>query len=191
MFNRRTHAELGGSVSPRDLALIAMFAALMAVLAVPGGISFGGATPITLQTLGFMLAATLLGAPRGAISVLVYVVLIVVGLPIGAGGSGGISVITGPSGGYLIGSIVGALVTGLLVDRFGRRNVAVLLSANVIGMMVVVYAVGIPWQAWRVGSGLFAVVSSSVQFLPGDLIKVVVTALVTATVVRAYPKILT
>ncbi|MDF0531786.1 biotin transporter BioY [Tsukamurella sp. 8F] len=176
-------------LQPRDIALIAMFAALTCVLAVPGGISFGGATPITLQTLGFMLAATLLGAPRGAIAVLVYVALIAIGLPVGAGGRGGVSVITGPSGGYLIGSIVGALVTGYLVDRFGRRNIAVLLGANVIGMMVIVYAIGIPWQSWRVGSGLFAVVSSSVQFLPGDLVKVVVTAFVTVAVVRAYPKI--
>lgn len=182
--------EFGGPrFAPRDLALIAIFAALMAVLAMPPGITFGGIAPITLQTLGFMLAASLLGAPRGAVAVLVYVALIAVGLPIAAGGRGGISVLTGPTGGYLIGSIAGALLTGYLVDRFGRKSVAVLAGANIVGMMVIVYAVGIPWQAWRVGNATFAVLSSSVQFLPGDLIKVAITALVTVSVVRAYPRI--
>lgn len=183
MFNASTYRA-----TPRDLALIAVFTALTAVLAMPT-ITITGVAPITLQTLGFMLAASLLGFPWGGASVALYVLLIVVGLPIGAGGRGGLAVLTGPTGGYLIGSIIGALVTGWLVDTWGRTNPLTVGLANVIGLMGIVYAVGIPWSAWRTGSGLFALASNAVQFLPGDLVKVVITALVTVTVVRAYPRI--
>lgn len=183
MFNAATYRA-----TPRDLALIAMLTALTAVLAMPT-ITISGIAPITLQTLGFMLAATLLGYPWGAASVALYVLLIAIGLPIGAGGRGGLAVLTGPTGGFLIGAIIGALITGRLVDMWGRTNPVKIALANVIGLMIVVYAVGLPWLGWRTGSGLFAKLTLGLQFIPGDLIKVVITALVTATVVRAYPKI--
>ncbi|WP_019201661.1 biotin transporter BioY [Tsukamurella sp. 1534] len=183
MFNAATYRA-----TPRDLALIAMFTALTAVLALPT-ITISGIAPITLQTLGFMLAATLLGFPWGAASVALYVLLIVIGLPIGAGGRGGLAVLTGPTGGFLVGAIVGALITGWLVDTWGRTNPLKIALANVIGLMLIVYAVGLPWLGWRTGSGLFAKLTLGLQFIPGDLIKVAITALVTVTVVRAYPKI--
>ncbi|GAB3135486.1 biotin transporter BioY [Tsukamurella serpentis] len=183
MFNAATYRA-----TPRDLALIAVFTALTAVLAMPT-VTISGIAPITLQTLGFMLAASLLGFPWGAASVALYVLLIVIGLPIAAGGRGGLAVLTGPTGGFLVGGVIGALVTGWLVDTWGRRNVLAVGAANVIGLMVIVYAVGLPWLGWRTGSGLFAKLTLGVQFVPGDLIKVVITALVVVTVVRAYPAI--
>ncbi|MDE9367054.1 biotin transporter BioY [Luteipulveratus sp. YIM 133132] len=175
--------------TPRDLALVAMFAALVAVLGMPGGISFFGSVPITAQTLGFMLAGAILGARLGALSVIVFDLLLAAGLPIGAGGHGGLAVLTGPTGGYLIGAIPGVFLTGLLVQRFGRRNAVAVALACVVGCMGVVYLVGIPWSAWRLDSGLLGVAQSAVQFLPGDLAKCVIAALVTTTVVRAYPPI--
>lgn len=183
MFNSATYRA-----TPRDLALIAVFTALTAVLAMPT-VTISGIAPITLQTLGFMLAASLLGFPWGAASVALYVLLIAVGLPIGAGGRGGIAVITGPTGGFLIGSIIGALVTGWLIDKWGRTNPLTIGVANVIGLMVIVYAVGLPWLGWRTGSGLFAKLTLGFQFVPGDLIKVVITSFVVVTVVRGYPTI--
>lgn len=176
-------------LSPRDIALIAMFAALVAVLGMPGGISFFGSVPITAQTLGFMLAGCLLGAKRGALSVIVFDLLLAAGLPIGAGGHGGLAVLTGPSGGYLLGAIPGVFLTGYLVGRFGRRNLLGLIAASVLGCMVVVYLIGVPFSAWRLGSGLLGVAQASLQFLPGDAAKCVIAALITTTVVRAYPPI--
>jgi biotin transporter BioY len=84
--SRRQGADLRAvhtRLSSRDLALVASFAALIAVLGLPGGIQlFGNAVPITLQTLGVMLAGSVLGWRRGALSVLVVLVLVAAGLPI-------------------------------------------------------------------------------------------------------------
>lgn len=173
----------------RDLALVAMFAALLAVLGIPGGLSLFGPVPITLQSLGWMLTACLLGPWRAGLTMLVFNALLLAGLPIAAGGAGGFGVFAGPSGGYLIGAMIGMPVTGWLVQRWGRRNVAAVVLACVLGCIVVVYAVGIPWTAWRLGSGLLGVAQAAGQFLPGDLVKAVVAALITGTVVRAYPPI--
>jgi biotin transport system substrate-specific component len=172
-----------------DLARVAAFAALIAALGLPGTISlFGNAVPVTAQTLGVMLAGALLGGRRGMIACLVFLLLVAAGLPLLAGGRGGWSVFTGPSAGYLIGWPLGALVIGLFTERIlPNYRFWAGLSINVVGGILVIYAVGIPVQAARVGSGLLAVVQSAVQYLPGDLIKVVVTTVVARQVHRAYP----
>jgi len=85
-----------------DLALIAGFAALVAVCAILPAINISGPVPITLQTFGVLLSGAVLGARRGFLAVLLYLVLGAAGLPIFAGGSSGMATFTGPSGGYLI-----------------------------------------------------------------------------------------
>lgn len=181
--------------SSRDLALVAMFTALLAVLGLPGGISFFGSVPVTLQSFGWMLTACLLGPWRAALTMIVFNLLLIAGMPIAAGGKGGLGVITGPSGGYLVGAIFGMFVTGWLARQVQRRHLgrtATLMGlflACVIGCMGVIYLVGIPWTAWRLGSGTLGVAQAAVQFLPGDLVKAGLAALVTVTVAAAYPPI--
>lgn len=176
-------------VKAADLARIAVFAALIAALGLPGTLTpFGNAVPITAQTLGVMLAGALLGAWRGAAACVVFLILVAAGLPLLAGGRGGLGVFTGPSAGYLIGWPIGAFVIGLLTARMlPNYRLWLGIVINIVGGILVIYAIGIPVQAARVGSGLLAVVQSSVQFLPGDLVKVVVAAIVARQVHRAYP----
>jgi biotin transport system substrate-specific component len=178
-------------LNARDLALVASFAALIAVLGLPGSISlFGNAVPITLQTLGVMLAGSILGWKRGALSVLVLLVLAAVGLPLLAGGRGGLAVFFGPTAGYLIGWVFGAAVIGWLVQQ---RLPAYPLwwggLANAVGGIGVVYLVGIPVQAAVTHTSLLVAAGTSLVFLPGDAIKVVIATAVASAVHRGYPGI--
>ncbi|MER6509709.1 biotin transporter BioY [Nonomuraea sp. NPDC001636] len=172
-----------------DLARIAVFAALIAVLGAPGAVNvFGNAVPITLQTLGVMLAGAILGSRRGALAVVVLLVLVAAGLPLLAGGRGGLGVFTAASAGFLLGWVPGAAVTGLLVERAGRTpSVLRLLVACAVGGIGVVYLVGVPVQALVTGLPPAKALALSAVFLPGDALKAVVAALVARGTQRAYP----
>lgn len=175
--------------SARDLAQIAVFAALIAALGLPGALYLGGtAVPITFQTLGVMLAGAILGARKGFLSVLLLLALVAAGLPLLSGGRGGLSVFVGPSVGYLIGWLLGALVIGWLTARLlPRYRVLPALAATAFGGIVVVYLVGVPVFAAITGTPLGVAIAGSAVFLPGDLIKVVITVLVAKGVHRAWP----
>ncbi len=180
----------GRRTPARDIALIASFAALIAVLGLPGAIALpGSVVPITLQTMGVMLAGSVLGARRGALAVLTFLALVAAGLPLLSGGRGGLAVFVGPSAGYLVGFAAGALVIGWLAQR---RLPSYPLwwggLSNVVGGILVVYAFGIPGTALALGTdGLVATAIAAVVFLPGDLLKVVVATAVAAAVHRAVP----
>jgi biotin transport system substrate-specific component len=178
-------------LSSRDLALVASFAALIAVLGLPGGIPvFGNAVPVTLQSLGVMLAGSILGWKRGALSVVVLLVLVAAGLPLLSGGRGGLGVFAGPSVGYLIGWVLGAAVIGWLVQRrLPGYPVWWGAVANVVGGIAVVYLVGIPVQAAVTHTSVWVAAVASLVFLPGDGLKVVIATAVASGVHRGYPGI--
>jgi biotin transport system substrate-specific component len=174
-----------------DLARIATFAAIIAVLGLPGAIPVaGGAVPITLQTLGVMLAGTILGWRRAPLAVLVVLILVAAGLPLLSGGRGGFGVFLGPSAGYLIGWVFGAAVIGLVArsPKRARPSWWRVALGSVVGGIVVVYAVGIPVQSLITGVPLGTTALLSLVFVPGDLVKVVLTTLLTVAVWRSYPR---
>jgi biotin transport system substrate-specific component len=177
-------------VKTRDLAYVALFAAITAVLGLVPAVSVG-AVPITAQTLGVMLAGAVLGAKRGFLSQLLFLVLVAVGLPLLASGHGGLSVFVGPSAGYLYSWPLGALVTGLITEVTWRRfNLAWALLATVVGGILVVYAIGIPFvPVFSDSVTLGQSFTGSFLFLPGDALKAVVASLVAVQVRRAYPVI--
>lgn len=178
-------------LSARDLALVASFAALIAVLGLPGSLHlFGNAVPVTLQTLGVMLAGSILGWKRGALSVLVLLALVAAGLPLLAGGRGGVAVFFGPTAGYLFGWVLGAGVIGWLVQQ---RLPAYPMwwggVANVVGGIGAVYLIGIPVQAAVTDTSVLVAAATSLVFLPGDAIKVAIATAVASAVHRGYPGI--
>ncbi|KRC63237.1 BioY protein [Agromyces sp. Root81] len=168
---------------------MAVFAALIAALGLPGALTIGGAAvPITFQTLGVMLAGAILGARKGALSVLLFIALVAAGLPLLSGGRGGLSVFVGPSVGYLIGWLLGAAVIGWATARLlPRYPIAPALAWTALGGIVAIYLVGVPVMAAITDIPVGAALLGSTIYLPGDLAKVVVTVLVAKGVHRAWP----
>lgn len=172
-----------------DIARIAVFAALIAALGLPGPIPiFGGGVPITAQTLGIMLAGAVLGPWRGATAVLIFNILVAVGLPLLSGARGGLGVFIGPSGGYVLGWILGAFLTGLIVHSGVAPTWWRTALGTVVGGILAIYAVGIPVQSAVTGLALPQAALQSLVFLPGDLLKAAVATVLTMALWRAYPR---
>lgn len=171
----------------RSLSHIALFAALIAVLGLVPQIMLPFGVPITAQSLGIMLCGTVLGSRRGALAVLLFLALVALGLPLLSGGRGGLGVFASPTVGFLIGFPVAAFVAGLVVER-SKGSVG--LSAGIgafLGGVVALYAFGIPGLSVMLGKTLTESALMVTAFLPGDVIKVVMAALVTQGIARMRP----
>ncbi|MGW4069564.1 biotin transporter BioY [Nocardia grenadensis] len=171
------------------MAQIAVFAALIAALGLPGAVTVGfSPVPITVQTLGVVLAGAVLGPRKGTAAVAVFIALTVIGLPLLSGGRTGLTALAGPSAGYLVGWIPAALFIGVLTARIAPRY-AVLpaLLINATGGMVVIYFFGTLGLLLRTDMALWPAIASNGVFLAGDALKVVVATMVAKGVHRAYP----
>lgn len=178
-------------MSTRDMVLIALFAAITAAFAVfpPVQIPVVPA-PIVVQNIGVMLAGAILGARRGGLALLLFVVLVALGMPLLTGWKGGFGVILGPTGGFVLSWIPAAFVVGAMVEKFwSRLNFWNLLLCNVVGGIVVVYALGIPWLAVIAGLELGQALAGSAVFIPGDVVKAVIASFAALVVKRSYPLI--
>ena len=123
-----------------DIVYIAVFAVIMAICS---WISIPAAVPFTLQTFGVFIAVGILGGKRGTLSVLVFILLGAIGVPVFAGFSGGIGVLAGTTGGYIIGFLFSALVMWAMESLWGKKPVIQILSM-VVGL-IVCYAMGTIW----------------------------------------------
>jgi biotin transport system substrate-specific component len=158
----------------RNLVLASLMAALTSVGAyihIPLG-----PVPIVLQNLFVLLAGLLLGPRWGAASIGVYVLVGACGLPVFAGGKGGLATLAGPTGGYLAGFVMGALVAGWIAHR-GPRRVVWDVVAVALGSLVI-YACGIPWlklvTAWSWDKALSVGLA---PFVLGDAVKAIVAVM--------------
>lgn len=178
------------------IALVGVFAALIAVLTFAPPIPVGNAgVPITLQTLGVALAGLVLGPLRGAAAAALYVALGLMGLPLLAGFTGGLGALAGPSAGYLLAFPVTALVTGLIA-RAGLRRTAprwwlpLLFFAALTGSVLVTHPAGIIGMMINLELALGEAFLADVVFWPGDLAKSLVGAAAAALIHRAFPDLL-
>lgn len=180
----------------RDLALVAVFTALVAVLAAMPAIPVGGAgVPITLQTLGVGLCGMVLGPARGFLSLALYLALGLIGLPIFSNFSGGLGVLAGPSVGYLIAfplyALLVGVVAGWLVRRYrGWKLWALLLVGGVITSFITVHPLGIAGMAVNLGLTTPQAIVADMPFWPGDIIKNAGAAALAVVVHRAFPGVL-
>ncbi|MGI6659781.1 MAG: biotin transporter BioY [Dethiobacteraceae bacterium] len=162
--------------STRDLVLIAFFAALTSLLAYLVIPLPGGFPPVTGQSLGAMLAGMLLGSRKGAMSQLVYLLLGAVGLPVFAGGTAGVGVIAGHTGGFIWGFVVGAYLTGKLTERKKQSTWLHLAGAAAVGGVLAVYLPGILQMARVLQITPAGALGAMLAYLPGDLLKVLIAA---------------
>ena len=124
----------------RDMILVAFFSALIAICA---QITVPAAVPFTLQTLAVFLAGSILGLKKGTASILIYIMLGIAGIPVFSNFSGGAAVLLGPTGGYIIGFIAIAVISGFVKDKFGSK-----LWITAVGMtigLLVCYIFGTMW----------------------------------------------
>jgi biotin transport system substrate-specific component len=160
----------------RHIALIAigaLFIFLTAKIAIPVP---GSPVPITGQTFGVLLVGGALGFRRGAASIALYILIGLVGLPFFAEGKGGVSVILGATGGYLVGFLVAGSVVGRLAELGWDRRIIGALGAMAIGN-VVIYLVGVPWLMAVAHYDLATGIAKGLTpFLLGDAIKLILAA---------------
>ena len=180
----------------RDLAFVAVFTALVAVMAAMPAIPVGGAgVPITLQTLGIALCGMVLGPARGFLACALYLALGLIGLPIFSNYSGGLGVLAGPSAGYLVAFPLYALFVGMiaawLVKRFrGWKLWALLVVAGVVTSFLTVHPLGIAGMAVNLGLTTPQAIVADMPFWPGDIIKNAGAAALAVVVHRAFPGVL-
>lgn len=149
------------------IARIALCAALIAVIA-PFSIPLSGMVPISLATFCIMLMALLFGVRDAVLATLVYLVLGAVGLPVFSGARGGIGVLTGATGGFLVGYLLLAFFSGILYKKSWVWQLLMVLIGNVL-----MYVFGTFWYAYVMGVTPVAATSACVlPFLPGDAIKI-------------------
>ena len=177
-----------------DLALVTTFAAFIAACAVLPAIAVPGLpVPVTLQTFAVVLAGLALGPARGAAAVALYLVIGLAGLPVFAGGAAGLAVLAKPSAGYLLAFVPAAALAGRLARDAHRVapawRVPALVGASTAATLLVITPIGMAVMGARLGLGPVETVVAGAVFVPGDLAKNVLAALVAAALARAFPEL--
>ena len=129
--------------SVNDIVMISLFSALIAVcsqICIPTPPKF---PPVTMQTFAIFLAGSMLGWKKGTLSVLVYIILGIIGIPVFAQLQSGIGVLFGMTGGYIIGFLLTAFITGLICEKLGKKLWVLIVS--MISGLLLCYAFGTVW----------------------------------------------
>ncbi|WP_034444292.1 biotin transporter BioY [Butyrivibrio sp. AE2032] len=173
------------TINVRDICYISIFTAIIAVMAqisipLPAGV------PLTLQTLAVPLAGIVLGAKRGTISTLVYVLLAMVGVPVLANLAGGIGYVFGITGGFIFSFPIMALVSGLVADKGVKSPVYWL---GLLAGVIINYLVGTIWFVFAADSTFMAAVTACVlPFIPTTIMKLVLSGILGDTLRKAMRK---
>ncbi|HEY7803608.1 MAG TPA: biotin transporter BioY [Orrella sp.] len=184
-------------MSSKDITYIALFTSLTTVFSIIPPIPMPVVpVPLTLQTLGLMLAGLVLGPRLALLSMALYLLIALVGFPVLPGARSGLAVFAGPTGGFLLGFLPGAFVTGWMAkrsaqlaqgERSGAQIFAGNLTAAILGGALTVYAVGVPWLAVISNIPMSEAVLAVAIFMPGDVIKALIAAFVATRVAQLMP----
>lgn len=168
-----------------QLTTCALMAALMCILG-PMSIPIGP-IPVSFTNFVIFLSVYLLGVKGATISYLVYLLLGAVGLPVFSGYQGGLAKLAGPTGGYLVGFILTALISGVVLERFHAHVVATILGMMV--SMVAAYLFGTVWFVWQMQCEVWYALTTCVfPFLLVDIAKILVATALGKTIRHALTK---
>ena len=168
----------------RDMTLTAVTAALICI-AGPLTIAVGP-IPLSLATFAVYLAGAILGKKQGTIAAGLYLVIGIIGVPVFSGFSGGFQKLAGVTGGYLIGYLPLAFLSGLGAERAEREGRRWILPVMMVIGTALLYVIGTAWFMIQTGNALGAALSMCVlPFLPGDAAKIAAAALLTVPVRKA------
>ena len=175
-------------IKTKQMVLIALMTAVTCVL---GPLSIPlpfSPVPISLTNFAIFLAIFVLGMKNGTISFIIYLLLGAVGVPVFSSFRGGLQVLAGPAGGYLIGFIFLALIMGFALDHFDRKLVPTIIGM-IIGMAVC-YAFGTVWLAKLLSlSFKEGLMMGVIPYLAGDVAKIIIAAIVGPKLYGATQKI--
>ncbi len=164
-------------ISTKEMVLSSLFTALIIIstyIIIPLPFS---PVPITAQSFVIMLIGMIFTRRLVILSTGTYILLGAVGLPVFSGFKGGLSALFGPTGGYIFGFLIGALVISSL--RAKGDNIYRLIFAGFIGGLVVIHLMGVPWLAYQLSMGLKqAALIGSVPYLIGDIFKLLLASFV-------------
>ena len=164
----------------RDMAYISISAALISLCA---WLNVPAAIPFTMQTFAVFAVGGTLGARRGALALGLYIMLGALGLPVFAGFNGGVGALFGATGGYILGFLPAAAVTGFGAERLGRVLPALLLSMG--AGLLCCYALGTAWyvavyaRAGEAASVSAVLTACVLPFIPADAAKIFLAAALT------------
>lgn len=156
-------------------------ALFLALIIITGFISIpvpGLPVPIVLQNMTIMMAGFFLGRKNGFLTVLTFLLLVFIGLPILAGGRGGAMIFVGPSGGYLLGYLLSPIIVGTLVEKVTKINFVTLVLIYFFGSALVIDFFGGFSIAFAGNISVISGLKASASFIPIDLIKVVLGAFI-------------
>lgn len=138
--------------------------------------------PITLQTLFLYIATALLGGRLAALSQFVYLLLGIIGLPVFSGGKSGFGVLFGPTGGYLLGFVLGAFLIGILIDL--KKNPRPLwMGFSMVMGTIIIYVLGVAQLSVIAKLSILKAVSvGALPFLIGDLLKIIIAVFISIRV---------
>ena len=164
----------------RDIVYMSVFTAMISICS---WISIPASIPFTLQTMGVFTTVGLLGGKRGTLTVLTYILLGAIGVPVFAGLTGGVSVLLGTTGGYIIGFLLSALQMWGIETIMGRNQIV--LAFSMIAGLIVCYAFGTAWfmMIYTQHSGIIGLSTvlglCVIPFIIPDLIKIGVALFLT------------
>lgn len=166
-------------------AQMAVAALMCALICIFGPLTIPiGPVPISMAMIAIFLSVYLLGMRLGTVSVLLYLLIGLVGVPVFSGMTGGVQKLFGPTGGYLIGYIFLALIAGWFVDHF-QGNILFSFIGMLLGTAVL-YAFGTVWLSIQASMSMQAALAAGVlPFIGLDLMKMVVSLLIGVPVKRA------